>query len=295
MVLGTYKQVVTARSTDKQIQKIAQDGGIASALLCFALDEKIIDGAVVAGPSDVMWKPEPTVALTSDEILAAAGTKYTFSPNVWMLKQAVRQYGLEKVGTVAIPCQTMGIRKMQSYPFGVRFLADKIALLVGIFCMENFPYESLRTFISEKAGVDFDLVEKMDIGKGKFWIHTQDQVLTIPLKETHGYEQNGCKICLDYVCELADVATGSVGSPDGWSSVFVRTDGGDTIFKQAVEAGAIETKAINEGKFGLEMLTKLATQKKEKAMKVIDERKAMGLPVPYKSSSEKEGDPLANV
>jgi len=295
MVLGTYKQVVTARSTDKQIQKIAQDGGIASALLCFALDEKIIDGAVVAGPSDVMWKPEPTVALTSDEILAAAGTKYTFSPNVWMLKQAVRQYGLEKVGTVAIPCQTMGIRKMQSYPFGVRFLADKIALLLGIFCMENFPYESLRTFISEKAGVDFDLVEKMDIGKGKFWIHTQGQVLTIPLKETHGYEQNGCKVCLDYVCELADVSTGSVGSPDGWSSVFVRTDGGDTIFKQAVEAGAIETKAINEGKFGLEMLTKLSTQKKEKAMKVIDERKAMGLPVPYKSSSEKEGDPLANV
>lgn len=295
MVLGTYKQVVTARSTDKQIQKIAQDGGIASALLCFALDEKIIDGAVVAGPSEVMWKPEPTVALTSDEILAAAGTKYTFSPNVWMLKQAVRQYGLEKVGTVAIPCQTMGIRKMQSYPFGVRFLADKIALLVGIFCMENFPYESLRTFISEKAGVDFDLVEKMDIGKGKFWIHTQDQVLTIPLKETHGYEQNGCKVCLDYVSELSDIATGSVGSPDGWSSVFVRTDGGDTIFKQAVEAGVIEAKAINEGKFGLEMLTKLSTQKKEKAMKVIDERKAMGLPVPFKASSEKEGDPLANV
>jgi coenzyme F420 hydrogenase subunit beta len=29
-------------------------------------------------------------------------------------------------------------------------------------------------------------------------------------------------------------------------------------------------------------------------MKVIDERKAMGLPVPYKASSEKE-DPLANV
>lgn len=294
MVLGTYKEVVTARSTDKQIQKIAQDGGIVSALLCYALDEKIIDGAVVAGPSDEMWKPEPTVALTSDEILAAAGTKYTFSPNVWMLKQAARQYGLEKMGTVAIPCQLMGIRKMQSYPFGVRFLADKLALVLGIFCMENFPYESLRTFISEKAGVDFDLVEKMDIGKGKFWIKTQDQLLTIPLKETHGYEQNGCKVCLDYVAELADISTGSVGSPDLWSTVFVRTDNGDTIFKQAVDAGVIETKDVDPGKFGLEMLTKLATQKKEKAMKVIDERKAMGLPVPYKASSEKE-DPLANI
>lgn len=90
MVLGTYKEVVAARSTDKQIQKIAQDGGIVSGLFCYALDEGLIDGAVVAGPTDVMWKPEPMVALTSDEILAAAGTKYTFSPNVWMLKEAVR-------------------------------------------------------------------------------------------------------------------------------------------------------------------------------------------------------------
>ncbi|SCG86725.1 coenzyme F420 hydrogenase subunit beta [Methanobacterium congolense] len=294
MVLGTYKEVVTARSTDKQIQKVSQDGGIVSALFCYALEEKLIDGAVVAGPTDEFWKPAPMVAMSADEIIAAAGTKYTFSPNVLMLKQAVRQYGLEKVGTVAIPCQTMGIRKMQSYPFGVRFLADKIALLTGIFCMENFPFVSLETFISEKMGISMELVEKMDIGKGKFIVETQDDVLTIPLKETHGYEQAGCKVCLDYVAELADVSTGSVGSPDGWSTVFTRTEGGETIFKAAVEAGVIETKPVNEGKFGLEMLTKLATQKKEKAMKEIDKRKGMGLPVPFKASSEKE-DPLANV
>jgi len=281
MVLGTYKEITLARSTDKQIQNISQDGGIASGLLCFALDEKIIDGAVVAGPSDEMWKPEPTVALTSDEVLAAAGTKYTLSPNVWKLKEAVRQYGLEKVGIVTIPCQTMGIRKMQSYPFGVRFLADKMALIIGIFCTENFPFESLKTFISAKAGVDFDLVEKMDIGKGKFWVYTQDDVINFPIKETHGYEQNGCKVCLDLVTELSDISTGSIGAPDNWSSVLVRTDGGETIFKQALDAGVIETKAMDEGKFGLEMLTKLAKSKKDKAAKVIDDRKAMGLPVPY--------------
>jgi coenzyme F420 hydrogenase subunit beta len=294
MVLGTYKQITLGRSTDKQIQKISQDGGIVTALLTFALDEKLIDGAVVAGPSDEMWKPEPTVALTSDEVMAAAGTKYTISANNWMLKQAVRQYGLEKVGIVTIPCQTMGIRKMQSYPFGVRFLADKIALNIGICCTENFPFESLKTFISAKAGVDFDLVEKMDIGKGKFWVKTQDDLISFPIKETHGYEQNGCKVCLDLVSELSDISTGSIGAPDKWSAVQIRTDIGESIFKQAVDAGALELKPIDEGKFGLEMLTKLAKSKKEKAMKEIDRRKAMGLPVPYKGSSEKE-DPLANV
>lgn len=293
MVLGTYKEALSARATDKQIQKISQDGGIVTALLSFALDEKMIDGAVVAGPGKDMWKPEPMVAMTSDEILAAAGTKYTFSPNVFMLKNAVRQYGLEKVGTVAIPCQTMGIRKMQSYPFGVRFVADKIALLIGIYCMENFPFESLRTFISEKMGTNPDLVEKMDIGKGKFWVYTADEELSIPLKETHGYEQNGCNVCLDYVAELADVSTGSVGSPDGWSTVLTRTDSGESVFKMAVDAGLIETKPMADVKPGLGLLEKLATDKKTKNQKTIDDRIAMGLPVPYKASNEKE-DPLAN-
>ncbi|OEC85895.1 MULTISPECIES: coenzyme F420 hydrogenase subunit beta [Methanobacterium] len=293
MVLGTYKEALSARSTDKQIQKISQDGGIVSALLSFALDEKIIDGAVVSGPGKDMWKPEPMVAMSSDEILAAAGTKYTFSPNVFMLKQAARQYGLEKIGTVAIPCQTMGIRKMQSYPFGVRFVADKIALLLGIYCMENFPFASLQTFISEKMGVSPELVEKMDIGKGKFWIYTADDELSIPLKETHGYEQSGCKVCLDYVAELADLSTGSVGSPDGWSTVLTRTDAGENVFKLAVDAGLIETKPMADVKPGLGLLEKLAKDKKTKNQKTIDERIAMGLPVPYKASTEKE-DPLAN-
>ena len=281
MVLGTYKEIVSARSTDREIQKLAQDGGIVTGLLAYALDEKIIEGAVVAGPGEEFWKPQPMVAMTSDELKAAAGTKYTFSPNVMMLKKAVRQYGIEKLGTVAIPCQTMGIRKTQTYPFGVRFLADKIKLLVGIYCMENFPYTSLQTFICEKLGISMELVEKMDICKGKFWVYTQDDVLTLPLKETHGYEHAGCKICKDYVAELADVSTGSVGSPDGWSTVITRTDAGDSIFKQAVEAGIFETKPIEEVKPGLGLLEKLAAQKKEKAEKNIAARKEMGLPTPF--------------
>ena len=281
MVLGTSKQIVSARATDKDIQAVSQDGGIVTGLLSFALEEKIIEGAVVAGPGKELWKPEPMVAMTADEIIAAAGTKYTFSPNVMMLKKAVRQYGLEKVGTVGIPCQVMGIRKMQSYPFGVRFLADKIKLLVGIYCMENFPFASLETFVNEKLGLSTDLVEKMDIGKGKLWIYTQDATFSLPLKETHGYEQAGCNICKDYVATLADVSTGSVGSPDGWSTVITRTDAGDTVFQQAVDAGVFEIKDIGSVKPGLPLLEKLAKSKADKGAKEAERRKGLGLPVPW--------------
>ncbi|KZX11480.1 coenzyme F420 hydrogenase subunit beta [Methanobrevibacter filiformis] len=281
MVLGTYKNAVSARATDKAIQKVSQDGGIVTALLSYALEEKIIEGAVVAGPSETPWKPEPLVALTSDEIISAAGTKYTFSPNVWALKEAVRSYGLEKVGTVAIPCQLQGIRKTQSYPFATRFVADKIKLIVGIFCMENFPYASLQTLINEKLNSSLSLTEKMDIGKGKFWSYTQDEELALPLKDTHGYEQAGCNICKDYTAELSDVSTGSVGSADGWSTVLTRTDAGESIFTKAVDAGIIETKDIADVKPGLPLLEKLSNSKKTKADAEIKSRIELGLPVPF--------------
>ena len=281
MVLGTYKDIVTARATDKKIQKVAQDGGIVSALFCYGLEEGIIEGAVVAGNTDEPWKPEPTIAMTPEEIIEAAGTKYTFAPNNVALKTAVRQYGIEKLGTVATPCEVMGLRKMQTYPFATRFLADKIKLLVGIFCMENFPYASLQTFVESKLRGAMETTEKMDIGKGKFWIDGPDGKDGLKLKETHGYEQAGCNICKDYVAELADVSTGSVGSPDGWSTVLSRTEQGKTIFDAAVEAGVIETKPVNEGKFGKEMLEKLASGKKDKAAKESQRRMELGLPVPW--------------
>ena len=281
MSLGSYKQVVSARATDKAIQKVSQDGGIVTALFTYALEEQIIEGAVVAAPGDDPWDPKPLVAMTPEEIISAAGTKYTFSPNVWMLKEAVRHYGIEKVGIVGIPCQLQGIRKMQSYPFGTRFVADKLALVVGIFCMENFPLASLETFINEKMKSSTHVTKKMDIGAGKFWVETTDEKLSIPLKETHGYEQAGCNICKDYTAELADISTGSVGSPDGWSTVFSRTGSGDDILSQAIEAGVIETKVMDDVKPGLGLLEKLANGKKDNAEKEIASRTELGLPVPF--------------
>lgn len=280
MVLGTYKEAVSARATDARIQEVAQDGGIASALLIHALEEGIIEGAVVAGDPNDDWAPYPQVATNAEEVLEAAGTKYSMSPNVYGIKQAARQFGLEKIGTVVTPCQMQGIRKAQAYPFSIRFIGDKIKLLIGIFCMENFPMASLDTFSEAMMETPLKDVEKMDIGNGKFMIDTDGETKGIPLKKTHGYEQTGCNICRDYVCEWSDISTGSVGSPAGWSTVFTRTDNGVDLFKSAVDVGLIEIKPIEEVKPGLPLVEKLAKGKKDKAKKEIERRTKMGIPTP---------------
>ncbi len=88
--LGVYKTCVSARSTSKEILKKAQDGGIVTQLFAYALDEGIIDGAIVAGPGEEPWRPAPYVALTSDELMASRGTKYNLSPNVALIKEVTR-------------------------------------------------------------------------------------------------------------------------------------------------------------------------------------------------------------
>jgi len=170
------------------------------------------------------------------------------------------------------------VRKAQLYPINMRDVPDKIALAVGLFCMENFPYKSMQTIVEDHAGQSLSSVKKMEIGKGKFWVYTErGNVVTLPLKVTHKYEQPGCHVCLDYVSNLGDISTGSVGSPDGWSTVFIRTKVGNDVWSKAVAEGIFETKPIEEVKPGLELVTKLAKEKIDKNRKTVEERKTFGI------------------
>jgi coenzyme F420 hydrogenase subunit beta len=272
------------KAKDGKIAGVSQDGGVVTALLCYALEKGVIDGALVAGKGEQPWMPKPTIATTKEEIIAAAGTKYTISPVVSVLKDAVREYGLEKVAVVGTPCQMYAVQKMKLYGVGARHIPDKIALTVGIFCTENFSYAGLKTIIEDHCKVPIDQVTKMEIGKGKFWIKGAKDV-AIPIKETHKYEQDSCHVCSDLVAEFADISTGSIGTPDGWSTTFTRSTKGADLLSKAIADGLFEKKSMDEFKSapdakiksGLDLLGNLEKGKKDKAKKHFDERKALGL------------------
>jgi coenzyme F420 hydrogenase subunit beta len=256
----------------------AQDGGIVTQLFAFALENGIIDGAIVAGPGAKPWQPRPFIATTREELLSARGTKYNISPQVSWLKEATRSFGLDKVGIVGTPCQMQAVRKAQLYPVGMRDVPDKVALAVGIFCMENFTHKAIQMIVEDHAGQKLQSTKKMEIGKGKFTVITErGKSVALPLKITHKYEQPGCHVCLDYVANLGDISTGSVGSPDGWSTVFIRTKKGEETWNKAIAAGCFETKPIEQVKPGLELVTKLANEKISKNKKTVEERATFGV------------------
>ncbi len=278
MAFGKYKEVMALKAKDAKVTGVAQDGGVVTTMLCYALDQGIIDGAILAGKSDTPWLPKPVVATTKEQIIAAAGTKYTISPCMSAIKSAARENALDKIAIVGTPCQVYAARKMQLYPFGARHIADKIALTVGIFCTENFSYAGLKTIIEDHCKVPVASVTKMEIGKGKFSVKGAKDV-SIPIKETHKYEQDGCHVCSDLTAEFADISTGSIGTPDGWSTTFTRTTKGSDLMKKALAAGLFDKKEMAEfaAPMGLAMLEKLETGKKDKAKKTVAERTAMGM------------------
>src|SRR5271157_2451043 len=97
--LGIYTKAVSAQA--RPVQGKVQDGGVATALLVHALKSGMIDCAVVTD-RDEQWRTVPKVATTAEEILAAAGTKYTISNSVLGIKEAIEK-GFSKIGFVGTP------------------------------------------------------------------------------------------------------------------------------------------------------------------------------------------------
>ncbi len=212
--LGIYRKAASARAVKAGAR--AQDGGVATALLIGALEAGIIDCAVVTDRDD-KWRGIPKVATTAEEIAAAAGTKYTITPTVTGVQMAM-DMGKKKIGFVGTPCQIQALRKVQLLEEPYAFGQEKIALLVGLFCMENFEHELLFPHLVEgKFGFKAEEVDKFEIQKGMFG-SSPGRRPGGPLEETDDYVWKGAAPASTSPRARRRLV-GSVGSRAGWSTV----------------------------------------------------------------------------
>jgi len=258
--LGIYTRAVSAKASP--VQGKAQDGGVVTALLVHAMKSGQIDCAVVTD-RDENWNPVPKVARTPEEIIAAAGTKYTIANSVVGVQQALDQ-GCQKIAFVGTPCQIEALRKLKLSDEPYEIGQEKIALLIGLFCMENFDHDLLMNgLVKGKFNLDPKQVEKFEITKGMFRvIDKSGKAHEVPISETDQYTYVGCGPCFDFASEMADISIGSVGSPGGWSTVLARTPAGEKLYSSAVTTHAVEEKTISDK--GLTLAKKLAGDKEKR-------------------------------
>jgi F420H2 dehydrogenase subunit F len=99
----------------------------------------------------------------------------------------------------------------------------------------------------------------VDIFSLPYYIFNDGEVHSVPIKDGAKYARNPCHHCCDYTSVFADISVGSVGAPDGWNSVFIRTEIGEKYFDVVRE----DMEIIEDPKPGLELVEKLIETKRK--------------------------------
>ncbi len=249
---GGYRETLGAVASDKELREAGQDGGAVMALAKYALEKGLVD-AVVGVTAGSAWKPSVVIIEDPEDVTEMAGSKYSRVGLVEALAEAAEK-GIKKVLVIGLPCQINGLAKIKNYEIpakGARLLRNmeettaaklpEIYATIGLFCTENFDYEKLRELLEEK-GVNIEEVEKFDVKKGKFVAIVDGEEKSWDVKEFHDAVPDGCEVCHDFIARLADVSAGSVGTPDGVTTLIIRSDRGEELVKGAIEEGYLEER-----------------------------------------------------
>jgi len=248
--IGAQRQLLSARARSRKVRAVATDGGVVTALLSYALKKHLIQAAIVSrrtGP----FSREAMVATSSEELLEAAGSHFdeshpvrafgerytTFSPGAREVKNLGKR-DLSRVALVGTPCQIFTIKKMQLLNV---LPADSIVLTIGLFCMENFSFNSkTRRALEKKMSVSLGQIQKLNIKDDVVITTARKEVLHVPFKVMDEFARPACLACTDFANEYADISCGGIGSPDGYTTVLLRTTAGETLYNRAREDQAIE-------------------------------------------------------
>jgi coenzyme F420 hydrogenase subunit beta len=183
-----------------------------------------------------------------------------------------------KVAMVGTPCHMVAASKLGR--FSDVLGESPIDIKIGLFCMENFSYSYMKKLLEEN-NVDMNDVKECRIEKNYLWFYLkEDKIFKIPINKAKSCIRKNCNICMDFTSELSDLSVGSVGSPEGWSTIIVRTDKGLELLKNAEADEYIQTNPIDEP--GLKLIERLANKKKKENLSEIIKRERVGRPVIYR-------------
>jgi len=259
-LLGNYLNCYIGHATDYDIRYNSASGGLASALLIFALEQGMIDGALVTRMNRTNpLEPEPFIARTREEIISAAKSKYCPVAANIALKEILEQDG--RFAVVGLPCHIQAIRKAETVS---KKLKEKIALHIGIFCGHSDRFTETE-FLLQRYGIKREEITQIhyrgDGWPGALTIHLKEGKKVIPFDSYiifHGlcfFIPMRCTLCCDSIAELADITVMDAWLPEveardkvGSSIAVCRTQLGETLCHSAKSKGAIELEEISSSK-----------------------------------------------
>jgi len=299
--LGNYLSLYTGYAVDRNIRYQSASGGLITALLIFALEAGIIDGALVTRMSmDNPLTPEPFVARTREEITNAARSKYCPVPANIALKEILQAGDGERFAVVGLPCHLHGLRKAGILNNRIK---QHIVFYFGLFC-NHTPTFMATDYILHKVKIRREDVTQLEY-RGEGWpgrmnITLKDRVINLPLNDYWAsgfgsfFRPERCALCADMVAELSDISFGDAWIGEytadriGTSLAISRSEMGDELLGNALDKEVISLEPISRKK--VIWSTRQVTRFKKSVPARFSLLQRMGKQVPdYKMTFSKPG------
>ena len=266
--LGTVQEIVMTRARDEGIRSRAQFGGTVTALTSFALDQGLIDSAVLTA-SDENTLPSGTLADNTAQIRACAGSNFVAAPTLAAFNRESEK-DIQGIGVVATPCQTLALANMRASPLENRNNVDKLKLVIGLFCTWALRYEDFARFLADK--LPLRQIVRFDIPPppaNTFQVFTDSTRIDIPLDQVRPFIRPACDVCIDMTAEFADISVGAAEGVQGWNTLIIRSNAGRELVEAARAKGVIETAPLPEQ--NLAHLKEASLLKKRRGLKKVIE------------------------
>jgi coenzyme F420 hydrogenase subunit beta len=280
---GQYKQLLLVRAADDKVHELGQDGGFVSAMLIWLMKHDYIDAALTSflEGDGTSWKALPGIARTPEDVLRAAGSRYTYSANTLALKQA-QEEGLSRLALVGMSCQSSVLPIMWKRKVGK--IGKPFLFNIGLLCSKTFDDAIFEELFLAKYGLKKEEMVKMNI-KGAFQIWMKDGSFhEIDLKECHQWTREGCKTCPDFAAEHADISTGGIGEDNAWTLCVVRTDLGVEVMNRMIADGSVIARPAETDATAMKLLKLLSTVSRRRWPTTANPAPLVGVPPPKKKA-----------
>ncbi|MBU1449741.1 MAG: Coenzyme F420 hydrogenase/dehydrogenase, beta subunit C-terminal domain [Proteobacteria bacterium] len=265
-VLGAWQ----GRATARDLEGRAQYGGVVSELLALALEQALVQEAVVtaAGPRGA---PQGLRVSGRSGVLGAAGSIYAGGGALGELNRALAEDACHPLAVVGLPCQIQALGAMRAHPDYPQTL-ERIHLVIGLFCTMNLPWRGVRDLLA-RHGVQAPL-SRADFPpppSGIFQAWSGGAYHELPLDQVRAISYPGCAGCADLTSEGADLSVGACEGKPGWNTILARTHAGAGLLELAAGKGLLELEPAQPA--SLEHLNQAAIAKRKRAAAWSEERR----------------------
>jgi coenzyme F420-reducing hydrogenase beta subunit/polysaccharide pyruvyl transferase WcaK-like protein len=249
-------------AASNEIRQVSSSGGMVTALLCYLLEMKLIDGAWVTKSEIKEGKLgyRTFVAVTKEEIMDCASSIYMYMPLLSHISEIMQFKG--RIAVVMLPCQ---IRTLSKISENNKDIDSGIVLKISLFC-GGTQNENGTLIPLKKNRIDINNAERIIYRRGhwrglaKIFYNEGGEKSLSYTKNFGAYKNafffmNGqCFLCKDHYGEAADISFGDVwlkemkNNPIKHTSCIIRTERARQMYDGAVSSGEIIDSHIGDEK-----------------------------------------------